>query len=90
MRGDLPVELTVATGPPCVGLSLGGRPSSGGLPATPNHSRSRYRIVKPGLSDRLREGPDTQQELGIVPAAEMGLFLEVLVVGELGSHITGE
>jgi hypothetical protein len=43
-----------------------------------------------GLSDRLREGPDAQQEFGIVLPTKMGLFLEVLVIGELGSHVTGK
>lgn len=43
-----------------------------------------------GLSDRLREGPDAQQKLGIMLPTKMGLFLEVLVIGELGSHVTGK
>src|SRR5690554_8050319 len=61
-----------------------------GWPAAVQIRSQRFTCCESGLSDRLRERPDAQQELGVVLAAKVGLFLEVLVIGELGSQITGK
>lgn len=66
-----------------------------GLPACPNtvsqsFTTGRWPSWRLGLSDRLRERPDAQQEFGIMLPTKVGLFLEMLVIGELGAQITGK
>ena len=89
MRGSLSVKRVGRNRPAERCFKPYGRPTPGGLPAVQIRSQ-RFTCCESGLSDRLRERPDAQQELGIVIAAKVGLFLEVLVIGELGSQITGK
>ena len=90
MRGSLSVKRVGRNRPAERCFKPYGRPTPGGLPATTISSVVHARRREHRLSDGVRERPDAQQELRIVLAAKVGLFLEVLVIGELGSQITGK
>lgn len=94
MRGDLPGYFEFGHNKPAVHwFKRHGEPTSVVRRLAQNTvllSQRRLSAAVTGLSDRLREGTDAQQKFGIVLAAEVGLFLEVLVIGELGSHVTRE
>ncbi len=88
-------EVPIIKKPAVRWLKPNGRPTSAVCQLVQNtvsqsFTSGRSRRGGPGLSDRLREGPDAQQEFGIVLPTKVGLFLEVLVIGELSSQITGE